>query len=356
MLRTVILSCAIFCWICLTQAQVTKDEARIRYVRQFEEARSALHAAAASLPLFDAEAFVYLRRPHLAPSINELYRHTLSDLIKADFGSEQLIQLLGDPQARVRTLAMALLFQKEDPKLLRYMLLDDKADTFPAPILTDNLPEPMPTHPQTVAEIAKTMTGAYMISAGMKNWRDPTAEDLGQYLAAHRARSYYFSWFDVRLSRVTGLISPLQEDRRPALLKFREELDTLPRFDRDLYLLWLCNGRFDFGKGYNSVLATQDELLEAAQHLGHQALLQIVDGRPPGTDPDLASNLLRYRGVALFILEHSDKLFSRADEPFLRAIEQGERDRISRGANEALEPVPVEAYTRALALLPGPAR
>ena len=129
------------------------------------------------------------------------------------------------------------------------------------------------------------------------------------------------------------------------MLRFRADVDKLVEPDRNLYLLWLSQGdRFVSG----SVLVTEEELFDAARGLGHQVLLQIVDGRPPGNDPDIASATLRYRGVVSFILGHADRLLTRADEPFLAAIEQGLRARVARGENAKLELLPVEAY--------GPAR
>jgi hypothetical protein len=84
--------------------------------------------------------------------------------------------------------------------------------------------------------------------------------------------------------------------------------------------------------------------------------LQIVDGRPPGTDLDVPAtdewhSQSRYRAVVSFILAHADQLFSRADEPFLAAIEQGQRDKLNRGARPDTEIIPVEALGRARAML-----
>jgi hypothetical protein len=102
-----------------------------------------------------------------------------------------------------------------------------------------------------------------MFAAGMKGWRAPELEDWLAYQETHRARPYYLSWFAVRLRRVTGLMTPFQTDRRPQLLRFRNDLNKLPAVDRDLYLLWLCHDWPDFYGG--SILATEAELLEAAR-------------------------------------------------------------------------------------------
>jgi hypothetical protein len=76
--------------------------------------------------------------------------------------------------------------------------------------MTDNMPDPIPTRPQTVGEVARQMVGAYLLAAGMSEMPDREPEDWRQYQLTHQARSYYLSWFVVRLGRVTGLISPFQ--------------------------------------------------------------------------------------------------------------------------------------------------
>ncbi len=335
------------CSVCAAQAPTPNtSDPHPKFLPELESVRSSLQSAAAALPLLETDDLMYRRWPRQPPSIQATYRRTLSRLIEANYSSEYLIYLAEDSRPTVRTLAIALLFDKEEPKLLRYIAdhLNDTAETFPRRVMTDNEPDPMPTQPQTVGEVAQLMVGAYLLAAGMSG--APQGEWV-VYQRTHHDRPYYLSWFEVRLGRVTGLISPFQEDRRPHLIRLRAGLDKLGELDRNLYLLWLSQpgGLVD-----GSVLATEAELLDAAQRLGHQVLLQIVDGRPPGDDPDLVNASLRYRGVVSFILGHADRLLTLADEPFLAAIEQGQRERMGRGMNAVLLP-PAEAYAKARALL-----
>lgn len=183
--------------LCGAQMPQPTDATGSRTTPLIQDVRSSLRSASAALPLFDTQAFIYNRSPHLARSIEGKYRRTLAGLVEGKYDSEYLIQLLYDPQPRVRTLAMALLFQKDDPKLLAYVsqLLDDSAETFPVPTLTAILLDPMPTSPQTVGEVAKAMVGVYMRAAGMKEWRAPGSEAWTAYQTTHRSRPYYFSWF-----------------------------------------------------------------------------------------------------------------------------------------------------------------
>ncbi len=320
-----------------------------------EDIRRALSTVAETLPTFETEDLIYNRWPRLARTVDGTYGNGLPGLVEANYDVDRLVQLLDDIRPAVRTLALALLFSKEDPNLLTHIArhLGDTARTFPVLLPTANA-DPTRTAPQTVGDVAKAMLGAYMLAAGMKEWRDPQLDDWLAYSTSHRNRPYCLSWLIVRLSRVTGMQSPFPEDRRPMLLKFRNDLDRLPPGDRDLYLLWLCHGNATFDGG--RVLATEEELVDAAKRLGRQKVLQIVDGRPPGTDTDVPANLDRYQAVNYFILSHADRLFTRADEPFLAAIEQGQRDKIARGANAALEVVQVQALGRARAMLRGEAR
>jgi hypothetical protein len=319
------------------------------------DVRNSLRAAAAALPVFETGDFVYNRWPYLPwsggldfpvigkdSSVGARYRQTLSGLIEANYTVSDLVGALSDPQPPVRTLAMALLFQKEDPKLLTEIsfLINDNAQTFPCLAPVDNIPAEMPTRPQTVGEIAQAMIRMYTNAAGLEDWNS--------YQRTHTGRPYYLSWFEVRLLRATGSVTPFRADRRPLVIRVRHDLDQLPVLDRDMYLLWLSRVDPDWP------LAAESELVSAARRLGHQQLLQIVDGRPPGTDPDVLQTHRpwRYRAVVSFILSHADQLLMRADEPFLAAIEQGQRDRISRGgADGSQDAMVADDYARARALL-----
>ncbi|SPF49019.1 hypothetical protein SBA4_400021 [Candidatus Sulfopaludibacter sp. SbA4] len=307
-----------------------------------ESIRRSLAAVADALPTFETWDLIYNRSSFLP--------HSLQGLIEANYDADRLTDALADERPRIRTLALALLFSKEDPKLLEHIArhLGDTAASFPVLLPTANA-DPTRTAPQTVSDVAKALLGAYLLAAGINEWRDPSFHDWSVYDANHRNRQYCLSWLIVRLSRITEMQSPFREERRPIVLKFRRDMEKLPSADRDLYLLWLCHGNTDFDGG--RVLATEGELLEAAKRLGRQTLLQIVDGRAPGTDPDLVTALDRHRAVVYFLLTHADRLFTQADEPFLAAIEQGQRDKIARGANPALELVSIEALRRARAML-----
>jgi hypothetical protein len=285
-----------------------------------DQARRSLTAGADTIHTFDTENYVYHRMS---------FGDGASLLTDPNYSTELLHALIGDANPRVRTLAMALLFNKEEPTLLLAIAqhLSDTAETFPVLMPTANA-DPRATAPQTVGQVAGQLLGVYMMAAGMTRWRNPTFADWVAYNTAHGSRPYSLSWLIVRLSRITRMQSPFQEERRPLLLNFRKELDALPQDDRNLYLLWLCHGNRDFDGGRE--LATEAELVDAAKRLGRQKLLQIVDGRPPGTDPDIPAgaewqNRARYAAVVNFILARADQLFTIADEPFLAAIAYGRK-------------------------------
>ena len=309
-----------------------------------EKTRDSLRSAAAALPVFEVGDFIYNRWPRFSlmdTSISANYKRTLSSLIEANYPAGDLIAVAGDPQPAVRTLAIALLFQKEDPKLLFeiFLRINDTAQTLPTLQLVDFMPVPLLTRPQTVGEAARAMIDAYIHSAGVI--------DFDSYQRSHHSRPYYLSWFEVRLLRATGLTNPFQEYRRPLLTKVLGELRRLPAFDRDMYVLCLSQWVPE------CPLATEDEVIAAAQRLGHTRLLQIIIGRPPGTAPDVvqSSRPERYQHVVSFILSHADKLLNPFDESLLAALEQAQRDRFLRqGWTPDMLP-DAEAYARARVLL-----
>ena len=132
-----------------------------------EDIRRSLATVADTLPTFETEDFIYNRWPRL------------SGLVESNYDSDRLVQLLDDTRPAVRTLALALLFSKEDPKFRPTHIarhLGDTARTFPVLLPTVNA-DPTRIAPQTVGDVVKAMLGAYMLAAGMKEWRDPHLDD-----------------------------------------------------------------------------------------------------------------------------------------------------------------------------------
>src|SRR5665213_230767 len=102
-------------------------------------AQPALRKASSELSFFATHDFLYRRFPRIITSkatdaqVSQSYQNAISSLTGANYTVSDLTQLLSDPSPRVRTLAMALLFDKDEPQLLPEIvaLSGDSAPTFP---------------------------------------------------------------------------------------------------------------------------------------------------------------------------------------------------------------------------------
>src|SRR5947209_790163 len=114
----VVIACSIAC---VEQVRTLAAQPRFAVL---EDARRSLAAVADTLSTFNTDTYAY----------NRLFlRDDWSRLVEANYSSDILADLLSDTRPRVRTLPMALLFNKEDSKLLMPIarLFSDTAATFP---------------------------------------------------------------------------------------------------------------------------------------------------------------------------------------------------------------------------------
>jgi hypothetical protein len=239
-------------------------------------------------------------------------------LAMSDYPEPALKSLLNDPSARVRTLALELLFKRQDPQLLPdiYAKTTDNEPTFETIEFydfSDNLPPKSRRMPQTVGDFAKAMAAFYGVRG-----------DFSEYWAARKERRYWFTLLRSRMSLITGGLPTLSLGGKEKLAPFREMLNRLPGLDRDLYLIWL---RSTFGE---PAIATDEDLSNAVRDLGRENVLAIAEGHPPGGDPDLQPSWDpgQYRVVAGIVLDHARGVLEPPDAVRLAAVVKRERDRL----------------------------
>jgi len=308
------------------------------------EIRARLAAAAEKLSVFETSDWLYNRWPSY-PGVQPDYRAVLEPLRDANWPAADLLPLLQDANPKIRTLAIALLYAREDPQLLPRILplARDTAPTFPRRRLeafTIARPPAVHTDPQTVGDFVRQILAFYLEPAGYSFGRNPGWE---QYWQTHQGRAYCLSWLRVSRNRITGGTSPLQPGAVAPLRQFYERLASLPAPDGDLYLLW-----FEANPNERTVV-TDAELLAAARRLGHDRVMQIVNGVPPSDDPDLLAEHCQswvYRGVVDFLLLHARELFRPEDDAVLAGLLARERTR-SRGGSSSAVVTPFYAIARA---------
>lgn len=225
-----------------------------------------------------------------------------------------LIHLLKSRDPKIRSLAIFALDRKNDPHVLPKIaeLLTDNAPAYACPMpyagpLPQDRPWTWPQEPETVAALAGEVVNRYLSESGYANFSD--------YWRGHKDRNHSLSWFALRLRRVWSV------DRlnHPSVEVLRREISELPSPDREWTVLWL--GTLP---NPNSVVRpyTEDEQARNAAELGHDAMLQLLDGRIQSTDPDLRSRQdpvysESLQALQTFVLRHSPQLLAETDRDFL---------------------------------------
>ncbi len=200
-----------------------------------------------------------------ADDVNAADRRVLDRLAISNYSSGSLISLLDDPSPRVRTLALALLFDKEDPQLLPYIAtrLTDETQTF---VVLQQLsaiigPPPVP-RAQTVADFARALLRMYVRRV---SGEEPSFDN---YWEARKNRSYCLSWLYVRYLGAAGLSIPLTAKAEARVAGFRKELGALPPVDRDLYLIWLQSLLSEPDLASDAAVVDRENKRTAAPHYG----------------------------------------------------------------------------------------
>jgi hypothetical protein len=277
------------------------------------------------LPFFCAEDFfTYGRidsvffRLQMPPTMARQYHELLTRATAAQTPANELVPLLQHPNAKVRMLAVAALFQQNEPKYLPLFmgLLGDGATGLPAPVfslranIVEPPKEPPPFKPQTVGRVASLALQTYLEAAGAISAEAPAPlQDIfAAYWTERKDRANCASWCLVRVVRATQGTSAISKRGIAELKKIRADIDRLPVFERAWTLLWIGSRRGEF---YAPYFATTEELVKAGKVLGPKALLAMLEGANPSGDPDLAVKP-KYadgrRSMPYFVLEHAEEL------------------------------------------------
>jgi hypothetical protein len=244
------------------------------------------------------------------------YQRPAVRLAASNYPTSPLVSLLSDESPRIRTLALELLFRKQDPQLLPtiYRHVSDSGITFEHAVYSNfraNGPPDSRRASQTVGDFAKAMVNFFGVRG-----------NFDEYWAARKDRSYWYGWLRARMLRIDGQSDPnpgLWDRLRP----FREMIAGFPEPDQDLYLIWLQTAYRE------PAVATEDEVAQAVRRLGRENVLAIADGQPPTRDPDLQFSWDpgMYRYVTEIILNHAQGVLLPEDASRLDLIYRRETQR-----------------------------
>jgi hypothetical protein len=259
----------------------------------------------------------------------------LRELRAASLDRGALLTLLEDSNPKIRTLALAALFVREDPHDLPLIarLVSDDAPTFP--LLTHSLnsmggrlPLSAFESSQTVGMVASAMIRSYLSAAGRgSSGVMPVASALpssvfDEYWAERSSRTRCASWFLVKMRRATRSTSPLQPQYEADARRVLEEINALPLAERAWTLLYV---RLDQAQLH--AIVPDSELVTALEAVGPEALMNFLLLRPFSSDPDLGFVGLRpddprsgvFGAMSRLILEHASELLRPIDAEALRA-------------------------------------
>jgi hypothetical protein len=144
------------------------------------------------------------------------------------------------------------------------------------------------------------------------------------YVRTRQPRPHCIVWTKVAMLRAGGGIMPTPAERLPRIAALRRQIDAIPAPERHWYLLALATDWYVPGR---EALATEAELVAAAQALGPDAVFTVLRGYGPADtapagstiDPDLTAvrqSPFAWQPLALFLLRHGERVIpaARCDE------------------------------------------
>lgn len=252
---------------------------------------------------------------------------------------DDLDALLRDEDAKVRTLAALLLFDREQKELLPQLatLVGDEADTFAdaqrdasQAFLGGRAPPRTrwSERPTTVGAVAQQLLGFVYAIASPRVDPDPK-KAFEAFWKQHGAPDANAVWLRLRLVRAHGGITPVRPPWDERVARVRAAVDKLPSPDRELLTIGLSELTFI----PTECFATDEERIAAAKKLGDEVLLLCLAGDFPSKDPGLRA-LFCGSGVFgtmstlhRFVLSPQHEIFGPGAAKHLLALETEQRKR-----------------------------
>ena len=258
--------------------------------------------------------------PHVSKAWIKDWHNVNAELTSRKDPTADVIALLKNNDPKVRTLALAALFERQDPKMLPHIaaLMSDKAKTFEKIQSWGGNPPPKPIlEKQTVGDVANAFVGIWMGSVVKEGTSFET------YWNTRKDRKFCASWFLLRIQRAANFSSHVEKERAPLIRAIRKEIDALPAVDRDWTLLWLASHRsFNSDQPANN-LVSPEERIAAAKRLGPVRLMELIQDKKISDDPDFSPTTsgTGREGLIYWVVHNAGKLLRPEDAPALLAEE-----------------------------------
>lgn len=242
--------------------------------------------------------------------------------------AQAIITLLDHKDAKVRTLALMLLFDREEPQWLPRIaaFTGDGAATFQgrtrgsvALIGGREVGARWLMGDYTVGGVAGLMLQFYYQASNYRG--DSEVRSFDAYWQPRRKRPHCAGWLGLRLMRAYGGSSHLVKGAAERLRKVRQAVDALPSPDREVMLIGLVPPQTTILDAF----ATEAERVAAAKKLGDTVLLGLLAGDLPSDDPDLPLQMRNWGGVIhslqAFALQPQHRIFAASSAERLLALE-----------------------------------
>ncbi len=261
------------------------------------------------------------------------HQQMLASLRAASGDRAALVGLLKNPDAKIRTLAMAALYSRQDGHDLPLIaeLLGDSSPTFPWQHIT-GLDRIMYDFPQTVGDVAQAMIKPYLDAAnfpGPKSDATRAAELMAlfsAYWAGRDLRDHCASWFQVKMRYALALPPSAAAESAALIHQTMADIVSLPPTDRALTFLFLHISNISRFAG----LISDEQLIIALKAVPPATLLDFLQHKPVTTDPDLQFDSSTkpqnafFRPFSLFILQHAPDLLRPDDADAILAAANDE--------------------------------
>jgi hypothetical protein len=304
-----------------------------------DSAEKKFEALARQVYCFDTGSFLHHYSPFIViPNAQDrLAMDKQFFLLAKETSKPQLEALLKHSDPKVRTLALAALFQNVEPQTLPDIvgLAKDPAETFLRPGDLPQTGSAGPPQPQTVGMIATAMVTLYLQVAGYYYGIDNSGNEPGfaDYWQKRKDRKACASWFAVQARMSASGSRPSSSIGFPSLSEVRNGIDKLPPDERAVTLLWVREAYQYDGPGDPQLLVKDEELVGLLQKLGPDKLLLVLQRQIPTDDPDMKpdSRAPYYNFTMGFLLQHATALFRSQDAAALQQQGQRELDHFSKG-------------------------
>lgn len=319
-------------------AQTSESAATLQ--ADFEKIADQLPYLSMSAVLYSDPDGVLSQLDHLnVAEQKEMQWRLLQRALDRRFPDSLLLGLLGHENPKVRTLAAAALFDRNDPKFLPALvpLCADPTPTFDGHGKLDQFALRFSgvgpgDREQTVGKCAEKMLQFYLDEAGFAyGVATPGQPGFQEYWQARKDRAYCAGWFDVQLKRACSGTTLITEKGLDRVRAVRAKIDRLPPEDAAWLLLWVRGDMEILPKDapVRTAFITEPERVEAARRLGPEKLLAMLQYRIPDDDPDLQprqrSNA-HYGAMIRFVLTHATELLRPEDSDALLACDRWEWD------------------------------